>query len=128
MLNAKERLREIEQVVGQLQAWQGSLLRVIEEIARVPGSLDRHSTTRSCQVMELEQVAVSFSGAALMLMGKAFDRDVSYQVCCDLLTRARIRPSEIQLSEQLNQTLTRLSTLQCLAGLPEPGPGPDETP
>ena len=56
----------IEQVVSQLQSWQGAVLRIIEDIPRVPGSLDRHSTTRTVMVMELEQVTVAISGPPVL--------------------------------------------------------------
>jgi hypothetical protein len=103
------------------------LVEVVEELTRRPGSLDRHCTTTSTLVMRLEYAGVAFSGASLMVLGKALGRDVGYQATLDLLERLTVGPDEVVFVERFGSVAERHSRFRPLPDAPdaEPGAAPD---
>jgi hypothetical protein len=110
-----ELIPQLEPLIDRLNEWVGKLVEVIEQISRSPGTLDRHFTTRSSFVMRLESVGIAFSGATLMVLGKAFERDVAYQATCDLLEELSIGPEELVFVEKFGNVAERRSMFK-LAG------------
>ncbi len=110
----RELIPQLELLVDRLNEWRGSLVEVIEQLTRRPGTLDRHFTTRSSFVMRLEHVGVAFSGTSLMLLGKAFERDVGYQATCDLLEQLSVADGEVVFVERFSKAAERHSTFKLL--------------
>ncbi len=110
----RELIPQLEPLVERLSEWRGSLVEVVEQLTRSPGTLDRHFTTYSSFVMRLEYVGIAFSGTSLMLAGKAFERNVGYQATCDLLERLSISPSEVVFVEWFGKVAERHSTFRLL--------------
>ncbi|HUE69950.1 MAG TPA: hypothetical protein VMP01_03595 [Pirellulaceae bacterium] len=110
----RELIPKIELLVERLNEWRGSLVEVVEEISRSPGTLDRHFTTRASFVMRLEFAGIGFSGATLMLLGQAGDRDAGYQATCDLLEELSIERTEVVFVERFGKVAERHSTFRLL--------------
>lgn len=110
----RELIPKMELLVERLHEWRGSLVEVVEEITRSPGTLDRHFTTRVSFVMRLEFAGIGFSGATLMLLGKTGDRDAGYQATCDLLEELSIETAEVLLVEMFGNVAARHSTFTLL--------------
>ena len=108
-------IEQVQLAVTQCHDWRGSLLEIVEALTRVPGTLERHFTTRSVMVMRLEYVSLNFSGAALMLSGRALERDVSYQVSCDLLIDVSIETEAVFLVESFTGLAERHSAFKLLS-------------
>ncbi|MEW4571490.1 hypothetical protein AB1L88_26750 [Tautonia sp. JC769] len=106
---------QLEPLLERLGSWRGSLVEVVEQVTRSPGTLDRHATTRSALVLRLEHVGIAFSGASLMVLGKAFGRDVGYEASCDLLERLSVEPESVVLVEQFGRVAERHSSFRPLA-------------
>ena len=119
----RELIPQLEPLVEQLTAWRGSLVEVVEQVTRRPGSLDRHCTTTSSVVLRLEFAGVAFSGASLMVLGKAFGRDVGYQATLDLLERLSVGPDEVVFVERFGAEAERHSRFRPLPDAPEAEPG-----
>ena len=111
----RELIPQMEPLVELLNEWRGALVEVIEQITRSPGTLDRHFTTYSSLVMRLECVSITFSGTSLVVLGKAFKRDVGYQATCDLLEELTMASSEVVFVERFGKTAERHSTFRLLA-------------
>lgn len=124
----RDPVRQLEPLIDRLGAWRGQLIEVVEEITRSPGTLDRHVTTRATLVMQLEYACITFSGAALTVLGKVFGRDVGYQVAYDRATRVVLAPDGVRLVEQLGKTVERLSTIRTLPEPPAIGSGDNRYP
>ncbi len=107
--------QEINVVMDQLDAWVGSMVKIVEQLTRKPGTLDRHFTTSSSMVMQLEHVGIAFSGANIMLLGKAYDIDVGYQVTCDRLVERSATPEKVMFVERFGTAAERFSTVECLS-------------
>jgi hypothetical protein len=60
--------------------------------------------------MRFESVAIAFSGASLMVMGKAFERNVDYQATCDLLEELSLGSGEVVFVERFSKVVERRST------------------
>lgn len=110
----RELIPQFEALLERLSEWRGALVEVVERLTRSPGTLDRHSTTTSQLVMRLEFVGVAFSGGSLTLMGKAFDRDVSYQATIDRLERMSLGIDEMVFVEKFGSAAERHSTFRRL--------------
>ncbi|AMV28250.1 hypothetical protein VT84_27855 [Gemmata sp. SH-PL17] len=110
----RELLPQLESLVRRLYECRGSLVEVVEQITRFPGTLDRHFTTTSTLVMRLEFVGVTVSGASLMVLGRAFGRDVGYQATCDLLESLTVFPGEAVFVERFSKGVERHSTFRLL--------------
>ena len=102
-----------------MNEWRGALVEVVGQITRSPGTRGRHFTTRSSLIMQLEYVGIAFSGASLMILGKAFQRDVGYQATCDLLESLSIGPIEVGFVERFGRVAERHSTIRLLANTQE---------
>ena len=111
---SRELIPQLEPLVELLEKWRGSLVEVVEKITRRPGTLDRHCTTTSTLVLRLESVGIAFSGSSLMVLGKAFDRDVGYEATVDLLERLSLGPSEVIFVERFGSTIERHSRFRQL--------------
>ncbi|WP_010047806.1 hypothetical protein [Gemmata obscuriglobus] len=122
----RELLTQLASLVERLNEWQGTMVEVIEQITRSPGSLDRHHTTYSSFVMRLEFVGVAFSGASLMVLGKALGRDVGYQASCDFLERLSVKPDGVTFVERFARVAERHTTIRQLSA--SPGTEPDAAP
>jgi hypothetical protein len=110
---------QLEPLVERLNEWRGSLVEVVEQLTRSPGTLDRHFTTTSTLVLRVEHVAIAFSGGSLMVLGKAFGRDVGYQATVDLLESLSVGPAEVVLVERFGRVAERHSTFRPLPDVPE---------
>lgn len=109
-------ITQVQPLVERVSEWKGQLVEVVEQITRSPGTLDRHFTTRSSVVMRLESVAIAFSGATLMVMGKAHDRGVNYQVACDLIEHLSLESDNVVLVERFAGIAERHSTFNLISG------------
>ena len=67
-------------------------------------------------VMRLEYVGIAFSGRSIMLMGKAYGRDVGYQAAIDLLEQLSISPGVVVFVERFGKVAERHT---CFRTLPE---------
>jgi hypothetical protein len=110
----RELIPQLEPLVERLNEWRGSLVEVVEQLTRSPGTLDRHFTTYSSLVMRLEYVGIAFSGSSLMLLGKALGRDVGYQATCDLLEQLSVARGEVIFVERFGKVAERHSTFRLL--------------
>lgn len=110
----RDLIPQLEPLVELLNTWRGALVEVVERLTRSPGTLDRHFTTSSTLVMRLEYVGIAFSGGSLMLMGKAFGRNVGYQATVDLLERLSLAPGEVVFVEQFGKVAERHSAFRLL--------------
>jgi hypothetical protein len=119
----RELISQLEPLVERLSGWRGSLVEVVEQITRSPGTLDRHFTTSSTLVLRLEYVGIAFSGGSLMVLGKAFGRDVGYEATVDRLERLSLGPDEVVFVEQFGAIAERHSTFRRLPEAPHAGPG-----
>ena len=113
----RELIAQMGPLVEYLSGWRGALVEVVEQVTRSPGTLDRHFTTTSTLVLRLEHVAIAFSGGSLMVLGKAFGRDVGYQATIDLLERLSLGPAEVVFVERFGAAVERHSTFR---PIPEP--------
>ncbi len=123
----RELIPQLEPLVERLSGWRGSLVEVIEKLTRSPGTLDRHFTTTSTTVLRLEHVGIAFSGGSLMVLGRAFGRDVGYEATVDLLERLSVGPDEVVFVERFGSVAERHSRFRLLpdsAGA-EPGAAAD---
>lgn len=102
----------VASLVGRLEEWRGSVVRVVEQITRRPGTLDRHFTTRSVLVFRLEHVGVAFSGAAVTLMGRAFGVDAEYQATLDGMERLETGPDAVVFVERFGEIVERHSEVR----------------
>jgi hypothetical protein len=123
-----ELIPQMDSVVQQLERWRGSLVEVIEQISRSPGTLDRHFTTRSSFVMRLEHVGITLSGTSLVLSGKASGRDAGYQATCDRLEELSIGSGEVLFVERFGNVVERHSTFRLLGQDVEPNAALDHVP
>lgn|GEM_PF-4682298 len=114
----RELFPQLAPLVECLSEWRGSLVEVVEELTRSPGNLDRHFTTTSTLVLRLEYVMIAFSGGSLMVLGKAFGRDVGYQATIDLLQRLSLGPDEVVFVERFGSAAERHSTFRRLSQVP----------
>jgi hypothetical protein len=110
----RELIPQLEPLVERLNGWRGSLVELVEQVTRSPGTFDRHCTTRSSFVMRLELVAIAFSGASLTVLGKASGRDAGYQAACDLLELLSVAPAEVVFVERFGEVAERHTTLRLL--------------
>jgi hypothetical protein len=115
----RQLIPQVEPLVERLREWRGSLVEVVEQLTRSPGTLDRHFTTRSSFVMRLEHVDIAFSGSSLMLLGRAFERDVGYQATFDLLEQLSMAPNEVLFVERFGKVAERHSTFRLLGEDPD---------
>lgn len=115
----RQLIPQIEPLMERLNGWRGSLVEVVEHLTRNPGSLDRHFTTTSSLVMRLEFASIAFSGASLMVLGKAFDRDVGYQATLDLMERVVIGPEEVVFVELFGSVAERHSRIRYVPDTPD---------
>ena len=123
----RELIPQLDPLVDRLNEWRGSLVEVVEQVTRSPGTLDRHFTTRSSFVMRLEFVGIAFSGASLMVLGKAFDRDVGYQATCDLLEHLSVAPDEVIVVERFAKVADAIPRSGDWVGAKTPrGASPDQ--
>jgi hypothetical protein len=118
----RELIPQLEPLVERLGGWRGSLVEVVEQITRSPGTLDRHFTTTSTLVMRLEYVGIAFSGSSLMMLGKAIGRDVGYQATVDLLERLSPSTDEVVFVERFGTVAERHSTFRRLPEAPDSEP------
>ncbi|MDY3552742.1 hypothetical protein R5W24_001830 [Gemmata sp. JC717] len=116
-------MHDLAALVERLNEWRGTTVEVVEQITRSPGSLNRHATTYSSFVMRLEFVGVAFSGATLMVLGKALGRDAGYQASCDLLERLSVGADEVTLVERFAKAAERHTAIKRLNAVCDPGPG-----
>src|SRR5262245_11437978 len=79
----RELIPQVGSLVKQLSSWRGSLVEVVEQVSRSPGTLDRHFTTTSQFVMRLKFVGITFSGTSLTLEGEAGGQPALYQATVD---------------------------------------------
>ncbi|MBX7106347.1 MAG: hypothetical protein K1X57_19875 [Gemmataceae bacterium] len=112
----RELIPQLEPLVERISEWKGQLVEVVEQITRSPGTLDHHFTTRSSFVLRLESVAIALSGGSLMVMGKAFGRDVDYQATCDLLEELSLGSNEVVFVERFGKVVERRSTFKLIGG------------
>ncbi len=111
----RDMILQLQALVERLNEWRGAMVEVVEQLTQSPGSLDRHCTTRSSFVMRLEYAGIAFSGAALLVLGKALERDVGYQAACDLAEQLSVAPREVMLLERFGKAAERHSTIRLLA-------------
>lgn len=110
----RELIPQLELLLERLSRWRGSLVEIVEQITRRPGSLDRHVTTTTTLVLRLEHVGIAFSGGSLTLLGRAFDRDAGYQATVDLLESPTVGPAEVVFVERFGTVAERHSRFRLL--------------
>jgi hypothetical protein len=111
----RDLIPQLDLLVERLSSWRGSLVEVVEQITRLPGTLDRHFTTSAQFVMQLRFVGIAFSGASLMLDGEAGGQPAMYQATCDLLEELSVGSTEVVFVEQFGGVAERRSTFRLLA-------------
>jgi hypothetical protein len=119
----RELIPQLEPLVARLSEWRGSRVEVVEQLTRSPGTLDRHFTTISTLVLRLEYVGIALSGGSLMVVGKAFGRDVGYQATLDRLERLSLGPEEVVFVEHFGSAAERHSTFRRLSEAEDAEPG-----
>lgn len=110
-----ELIPQLEPFVGHINMCKDSLVEVVEQLTHSPGDLDRHCTTRSILLMRLEYVGIAFSGATLMLIGKALSQDVRDEASCRLLERLSVGSEKVVLVERFGHVAERHSTFRPLS-------------
>jgi hypothetical protein len=115
----RDLIPQLEAFVERLTSWRGSLVKVVEQVTRSPGTLDRHFTTTSTQVIRLEFVGITFSGGTLMVQGKAFGRDVGHQATVDLLEHLSLGSDEVVFVERFGAAAERHSIFRRLPEAPD---------
>lgn len=65
-------------------------------------------------LLRLDTVMIAISGGTLMILGKAFDRDVSYSATVDQLERLSISSDEVVFVERFGSLVERYSTFRRL--------------
>ena len=95
---------------------------MVEQITRSPGTLDRHFTTTSTLILRLESVGIAFSGSSMMVLGRAFGRDVGYQATLDLLEGLSLGPAEVVFVERFGAVAERRSTFRPVPDSPDAEP------
>jgi len=115
----RELIPQLEPLVERLSEWRGSLVEVVEQLTRSPGTLDRHFTTTTTLVLRLEHVGIAFSGGSLLVLGRAFGRDVGYQAAVERLERLSLGPEEVVFVERFGAAAERHSTFRRLAEAPD---------
>jgi hypothetical protein len=121
----RDLIPQLEPLVECLTAWRGSLVEVVEQITRSPGTLDRHFTTTSTLVLRLDYVGIAFSGGTLMLLGKILGRDVGYQATIERLERLSVDSTEVVFVERFESAVERHSTFRRLVEAPDAEPMKD---
>lgn len=110
----RELIPQLPLLVERLTEWSGSIVEVEELLTRSPGNLNRHFTTRSMLLLRLDTVMIAISGGTLMILGKAFDREVSYSATVDQLERLSISSDEVVFVERFGSLVERYSTFRRL--------------
>ncbi len=120
----RDLIPQLEPLAEILRAWRGSLVEVVEQVARLPGTFDRHFTTTTQLVMKLEDVAITFSGGSLTLSGTTGSWPATYQATCERLEELSLGPREVVFLERFGQTAERRSVFRVLEEMaPEPSVG-----
>lgn len=106
------KLSQLEAVLEQLNRCKGQLIQIQEHITRVPGNLNRHVSSQSVLVFELESVGITTSGAHLSLWGSLAGRQLSYQIASDRLNHIEIQTEQVYTIEELAPVCERHSYIR----------------
>lgn len=109
-----ELLDDLNDLIEHLESKRGRYIEVVSHMTRTPGSLDRHSTTRSCLVMQLETVGIAFSGAKFFLIGEALGCHVAHEVFLDLLQELNAAENSTVLVERFGKFAERHTSIRLL--------------